>query len=597
MKITKSNYYKLIIYILKKEPRYSIFSFLVVITDMISNLGRLGLISWFISVLVNRQHIFFRQLIYFSIVILMFEFVRVLIRQLHIIGGKKIDDSILNRTIENVLRKDPRTIISENLDNKLNQYRFNQTYIGGVSNNFQHFVNLIFFSLNIIIYLFAFGYLLFKLWSVPIFFISIVVLIFGIIIIFVRDLNHKVAVEEQKNLFEQILGVEERRNSFIYNIINNYPIYNVIKTFSREKFFSKKYFLLNEKGLDDSIEYKHNNDKKSRLFYKFQIILFIVIYLLLILNIAINLNLLVVIPIYIGMATQFVMSSTQAFQSLESINRIEPYISSVTDFIEPTVNSQTMVDIHEISSIEFKNVSFKPEESRNNILENVNVKIEDITTFSKIALVGENGSGKSTFIKLLLGIYRPTEGCILINGEDVASISFDSMIKKIGILPQEFSFFAGTIEENLAVNKDIQIDKFKYLLDNISKEENLTNRLDNQISSLSEDNQNLSGGEKQRLALARILLDSKKDFFILDEPTSAFDRRSEKNFFQNLKELVSNKTVLVVTHNLSEIEDFDRVLFIKKDGSIIDSSISNIYDAEEFNLLLNKDISNRKLTN
>lgn len=147
------------------------------------------------------------------------------------------------------------------------------------------------------------------------------------------------------------------------------------------------------------------------------------------------------------------------------------------------------------------------------------------------------------------------------------------------------------------MNKDIQIDKFKYLLDNISKEENLTNRLDNQIASLSEDNQNLSGGEKQRLALARILLDSKKDFFILDEPTSAFDRRSEKNFFQNLKELVSNNTVLVVTHNLSEIEDFDRVLFIKKDGSIIDSSISNIYDAEEFNLLLNKDISNRKLTN
>lgn len=155
--------------------------------------------------------------------------------------------------------------------------------------------------------------MLFKLWRVPIFFILIVVLIFGIIIFFVRDLSHKVAVEEQKNLFEQILGVEKRRNYFIYNIINNYPIYNVIKTFSREKFFSKKYFLLNEKGLDDSIEHKHNNDKKSRLFYKFQIILFIVIYLLLILNIAINLKLLVVIPIYIGMATQFVMSSTQAF--------------------------------------------------------------------------------------------------------------------------------------------------------------------------------------------------------------------------------------------------------------------------------------------
>lgn len=99
-----------------------------------------------------------------------------------------------------------------------------------------------------------------------------------------------------------------------------------------------------------------------------------------------------------------------------------------------------MVDIHEISSIEFKNVSFKPEESRNNILENVNVKIEDITTFSKIALVGENGSGKSTFIKLLLGIYRPTEGCVLINGEDVASISFDSMIKKLVFYHRNFHF-------------------------------------------------------------------------------------------------------------------------------------------------------------
>lgn len=598
MKITNSNYYKLIVYILKKEPRYSIFSFLVVITDMISTLGRLGLISCFISILVNRQDIFIRQIIAFSLVILLFEFVRVLIRQLYVIEGKKIDDSFLNGTIENVLKNDPHAIIIENIDDKLNQYKFNLTYIGGVSNNFQHFVNLMFFLFNLFVYLAGFGCLLYKLWSVQIFFVSIIILVFGIAIIFARDSSHKEELfEKQKRLFEQILGIEKKRNYFIYNIVNNYPVYNVIKTFSSEDFFSKKYFFLNEKGLEDSIEHKHNNDRKARSFYKLQISLFILIYILLILNIVINLNLIVVIPIYIGIATQFVTSSTQAFQSLESINRIEPYISTIIDFIEPSVNNQVKADIHEISSIEFKNVSFKYEGTRNNIIKNVNLKIEDMTTFSKIALVGENGSGKSTFIKLLLGIYRPTEGSVLINGKDVASLSFDSMIKKIGVLSQEFSFFTGTIEENLAVNKDIQIEKFKYFLDNISSEEKLTNRLDNQIESLSEDNLNLSGGEKQRIALARILLDSKKDFFILDEPTSAFDRKSEKNFFQNLRKLVSNKTVLVVTHNLSEIKDFDRFLFVKKDGSIIDSSVSNIYDVEEFNFLLNKDILNRKLIN
>lgn len=595
MKIFDKNYSKLISYILKNKPRYSIYSLVVLITDMVSNLGRLILISWFISIFVNRQVIESRQVITLCLVFLLFEFIRVLFRQLYTIEGKKIDDSFLNGNIESVLRKEPHSIISEHFDDKLTQYKFNLTYIGGVSNNFQHFVNLLLFFLNSFVYLLSVIYLLSKLWDTKIIFFLLIILIVGIVIVIARNAGFNGTNDEQKVLFDRILRSEKRRNYFIYNIINNYPLYNVIKTFSIENFFSRKYFLLNNDGLKDSIDYKHNNDSKIKLFYQFQLLLFLLVYILLFFNIFINLEFVVFMPIYIGIATQFLASSTLAFQSIETLNRIEPYISNIIDFIEFSTENQELVDVCELFSIEFRNVSFKYDGTKNNILKNVNFKIDNFSNFSKIALIGENGSGKSTFIKLLLGIYRPTEGSILINGINIEKIAFDSIIKKLGVLLQDFSFFAGTIEENLMVNTDVQIDKFKLFLNKLSSQNDLANRLDNKIVSLSEDNVNLSGGEKQRLALARILLDTEKDFFILDEPTSAFDLKSEKNFFYNLRELVSNKPVLVVTHNLSLIKDFDRVLFIKSDGNIVDSYVPKIYDLEEFKILLNKDISNRML--
>ena len=173
----------------------------------------------------------------------------------------------------------------------------------------------------------------------------------------------------------------------------------------------------------------------------------------------------------------------------------------------------------------------------------------------KIAIVGPSGSGKSTLLKIISGLYDATEGCVTINDNGIKDYSVSSLRKKIGYLNQNPMIFNSTILENIVLD-DKEIDNNKLLevcyLTGIDKIiENLPLGI---YTNISESGMNLSGGQKQKIALARSLYRN-PDILLLDEPTSSLDNISEKYIVEKLKDY--DMMMIVVSHRLSSISHFD----------------------------------------
>ena len=215
--------------------------------------------------------------------------------------------------------------------------------------------------------------------------------------------------------------------------------------------------------------------------------------------------------------------------------------------------------------VEFKNVSFKYPTSEDYVLENCSFVINPGET---VALVGRNGAGKSTIVKLLCKFYEPTSGEILLNGINIADIDTEFYYKILSPTFQDFRLFPFRIDENVAADTYEDISKLGYdkmdkdfKLLNIDKwVDNLPDKKANYISTLfDEKGIEPSGGLGQKLALARSMYHDGK-FIIMDEPTSALDPRSEQEIFENMLAITKEKTSLFISHRLSSTKYADRIL-------------------------------------
>jgi ATP-binding cassette subfamily B protein len=186
-----------------------------------------------------------------------------------------------------------------------------------------------------------------------------------------------------------------------------------------------------------------------------------------------------------------------------------------------------------------------------------------------VALVGPSGSGKSSLVGLVPRFYDPQSGKILIDGTDVRDVTFKSLRRQIGIVPQETVLFSGTVAENIAYGQD------SFDMAEVEKAAHIANAHDFILglpkgyqTMLGERGTNLSGGQRQRIAIARaVLLDPR--ILILDEATSALDTESEALVQEALNRLMNGRTVLVVAHRLSTIRQADRILVIEQ-GHVIE---------------------------
>ncbi|MGV0024073.1 ABC transporter transmembrane domain-containing protein [Phormidesmis priestleyi] len=212
--------------------------------------------------------------------------------------------------------------------------------------------------------------------------------------------------------------------------------------------------------------------------------------------------------------------------------------------------------------IRFENVTFHYEQAdETNVLQNLSFVAEVGET---IAIVGRSGSGKSTLVKLLQGLYSPSNGRILIDGHDLHHVSPQSFRPQLGVVPQECFLFSGTILENIQLYRsDFTLDeviKVAKLAEAHSFIQDLTLGYNTKVG---ERGSNLSGGQRQRIAIARALLGDPA-ILILDEATSSLDTESERRFQQNLAHISRGRTTFIIAHRLSTVRHVDRILVLDR---------------------------------
>lgn len=225
-------------------------------------------------------------------------------------------------------------------------------------------------------------------------------------------------------------------------------------------------------------------------------------------------------------------------------------------------------NVPEKCKIEFRNVSFKYPNTDRYILKNISTVIRE---GEHLSIVGQNGAGKTTFIKLLCKLYNNYEGDILVNDQDIRNLNFDEYVNQLSVVFQDFRLFAFQLKENITLFKNSGMD-----LDYVYK----TSGIDEWIDSLpsgdetyiykmfQEDGVEPSGGQGQKLAIARAFYKN-APIVVLDEPTAALDPISENEVYMNFDKLVQNKTAIYISHRLSSCKFCDRII-VFHDGHIIE---------------------------
>ena len=215
--------------------------------------------------------------------------------------------------------------------------------------------------------------------------------------------------------------------------------------------------------------------------------------------------------------------------------------------------------------IEFKNVSFEFEDTKQPTINNISFKIP---AGQKVALVGKMGSGKSTMSKLVAGMLEPTSGSILIDGIDVRQIDPADVRKNIGIMLQDSWLFSGTIRENIQMGFNEYDDEHILKICKVAGVDDFVGTHPKGYDlEIKERGIGLSGGQKQTINLARSLLHT-PEIVLLDEPTSSMDQSTEQKVVTSLREFCKEKTMLIVTHRNSILAMVDRV-FVMENGKII----------------------------
>jgi ATP-binding cassette, subfamily B, bacterial len=260
----------------------------------------------------------------------------------------------------------------------------------------------------------------------------------------------------------------------------------------------------------------------------------------------------------------------QTFSTLSTIADQALFLTDLIAFFEmrPTIQSKPNalpVPRPIRQGFEFRNVSFRYPGSERMVLRGLNFELR---RGERVALIGENGEGKTTIVKLLCRLYDPAEGQILLDGVDLREYSLEDLYREIGVIFQDFMRYEMTARENIAVGRIEQMADAALLRESAHKSladdvlEKLPRGYDQMLGRRFEGGVDLSGGEWQKVALARAYLRDAQ-VLILDEPTAALDARSEYEVFQRFAELTAGKMALFISHRFSTVRMADRIVVLE----------------------------------
>ena len=237
--------------------------------------------------------------------------------------------------------------------------------------------------------------------------------------------------------------------------------------------------------------------------------------------------------------------------------------------LEQNILEQNIFD--KKNAIIFENVSFHYSNSKKEVLKNISFRIEP---GAHIALVGKNGSGKTSLIKLIAGLYKPSAGNIFIGSKNINSLSRDALHREFSVVFQDYASYQMTLRENAALgsieflNDDEHLKKSLVLI----SDDPVFDDLDKHLGKLEESGTELSGGQKQKLAIARACA-AKTNFIIFDEPTASLDPSAEKEMYQNLQKIIGTSNrgrgCVFISHRLASAKMAD-IIFVLDEGRIIE---------------------------
>jgi ATP-binding cassette subfamily B protein len=259
----------------------------------------------------------------------------------------------------------------------------------------------------------------------------------------------------------------------------------------------------------------------------------------------------------------------QLFSTMSGIADQALFLTDLLAFFEmqPTIRSKPNAlpaPKPMIRGFEFRNVSFRYPGTSRMILRNLNFHLHP---GERLALVGENGEGKTTIVKLITRLYDPTEGVILLDGVDLREYDLDALYREIGVIFQDFMRYEMTAGENIAVGDINEVNNLELLRIAAQKSlahevvERLPGRYNQMLGRRFEMGVDLSGGEWQKVALARAYL-REAQLLILDEPTAGLDARSELTVFRRFADLTAGKTALFISHRFSTVRMADRIVVL-----------------------------------
>jgi len=271
-----------------------------------------------------------------------------------------------------------------------------------------------------------------------------------------------------------------------------------------------------------------------------------------------------------GAIQQASLNIQQVFSTLAGIADQALFLTDLLAFfaMQPTIRSKANacpVPRPIRRGIEFRDVSFRYPGTERLVLRGLDLSLD---AGERVALIGENGEGKTTVVKLITRLYDPTEGAILLDGIDLREYSLEDLHQEIGVIFQDFMRYELTARENLAVGRIGELANSDLLADAARKSradeviERLPLAYEQMLGRRFEGGVDLSGGEWQKLALARAYLRDAQ-LLILDEPTAALDARSEFEVFHRFTELTEGKTALFISHRFSTVRMADRIVVLK----------------------------------
>lgn len=270
----------------------------------------------------------------------------------------------------------------------------------------------------------------------------------------------------------------------------------------------------------------------------------------------------------VGLVRTFSSNFSALIHRVQGLNTIHAFLTYMRKFLDlPEKEEEELhrIDCSKGVEVEFRDVSFRYPEAEEDVLSHINITIH---SNEKLALIGLNGAGKTTFVKLLCGFYKPTEGEILVNGIPQKDYDRDEYMRLLSALFQDSMLFPISADENLTgvVSEDIDRTKLQEVLEFSGFEERYKSlaqggetKLVREVHEKAED---LSGGEKQKLLFARALY-KKAPLLILDEPTAALDPIAENELYLKYGDAAKNRTVIFISHRLSSTRFCDRIALLE----------------------------------